>query len=102
MKTIIRKIAIAAAFMFAVVTSSFNVNAEEKSLVYERKFNPSIGITIPNAVGASYLIKDHKGTVVYQGKVKNNKTFYIPVKKLGKGKFYFYIGSVAVQSFLVK
>lgn len=77
MKTIVRKIAIAAAFILAVLTSSFNANAQEDNLVYERSANPSIGITIPNAVGASYLIKNQKGTIVYEGKVKSDKTFYI-------------------------
>jgi len=102
MKTIIRKTAIVAAFIFAAATSSFKANAQEDNLVYERRSNPSIGITIPNAVGASFLIKDQKGTIVYEGKVKSDKTFYIPTKKLGTGKFYFYVGSIAVQSFQVK
>ncbi|KAA5534930.1 hypothetical protein F0919_10040 [Taibaiella lutea] len=102
MKTIIRKTAIAAAFIFAVVTSSFNANAQEDNLVYEINSNPSIGITIPNAVGASYLIKNQNGAIVYKGQVKSDKTFYIPTKKLGTGKFCFYIGSLAIQSFQVK
>jgi hypothetical protein len=102
MKTIIRKTAIVAAFIFTIAASSFKANAQEDNLVYERNTNPSIGITIPNAVGASFSIKDQKGTVVYSGKVKSVKTFYIPTKKLGTGKFYFYVGSVAMQSFQVK
>ena len=102
MKTFARKSATALTLILALAASSFNANAQEDKLVYERSSNPSIGITVDNAVGATYTIKDEKGGVVYSGKVKSTQTFYIPCSKLGVGTFHFYIGSLAIQAFQIK
>jgi hypothetical protein len=100
MKNILRQSAIAASLIFALAASSFKANATK--LVYERSTNPSIGITVANAVGASFVVKDKKGNIVYEGKVASDKTFYIPTGKLGSGTFQFFIGQLAIQTFIVK
>jgi hypothetical protein len=79
MKTFIRKSIIAASFVVATVVSSFNVNAgNNHTLVYDKAHNTSIGITVKHATGAEYIIRDKKGNLVLQGKIRNNKTFFIP------------------------
>jgi hypothetical protein len=102
MKTLIRKSVIAATLLFTIAASSFKANAQDDKLVYQRKINTSIGITVANATGADYTIKDKKGNVVHRGKVKSAKTFYIPTGKLGTGTFCFCIGNLLIQEFEVK
>jgi hypothetical protein len=102
MKTIIRKTTIAVSLILALTASSFKAHAQNDKFVYRRSTNPSIGITIPNATGAPFIIKDKKGNIVYSGTVKSDKTFYIPTGKLGTGTFCFFIGSFALQEFQVK
>lgn len=100
MKTIIRKSVIAATLALTIAASSFSAKAE--TLVYNRQSNPAIGITVENATGASFTVKDKKGNIVLQGTVKNDKTFFISTSKLGKGTYKFYIGQLAVQEFTIK
>ena len=102
MKNIFRKSAIAAAFVIAIASASFNAHATENKLVYDKSQNEKIGITVENATGASYIIKDKSGKVVYQGKVKDNKTFYIPTDKMAKGAYQFQMGSLVLQEFVIK
>src|SRR6218665_3689772 len=97
MKTIIRKAVVAASFVIAIAASSFTTYAQDNKLVYNKSANPSIGITVENADGASYIVKDKKGNVVLQGKVKSNKTFFIPTTKLNAGTYQFFVAGTAVQ-----
>jgi PKD repeat protein len=102
MKNIIRKSVIAASFVIAIAASSFKANAQEDKLVYNKAHNASIGITVENAVGANYVIKDKKGNIIFKGTVKSDKTFYISTDKLGKGEYQFQIGSLVLQEFIIK
>jgi len=102
MKNIIRKSVIAASFVIAIAASSFKANATENKLVYDKSQNAKIGITVENATGASFTIKDKRGNVVYQGKVKSDKTFYIPTDKLAKGEYQFQMGILVLQEFVIK
>lgn len=101
MKNIIRKSVIAASFVLAVAASSFKANAQDTKLVYDKSVNPSIGITIENAAGRTYEIKDKKGNIVYKGVVKGNKTIFISTLKL-KGAYQFQLGNQVVQEFIIK
>jgi PKD repeat protein len=102
MKNIIRKSVIAASFVLAIAATSFKANAQEDKLVYSKAYNASIGITVENAVGANFVIKDKKGNIIFKGTVKSDKTFYIPTDKLGKGEYQFQIGSLVLQEFIIK
>lgn len=102
MKTILRKSVIAATLALTLAASSFSTNAAGNTLVYDRESNPTIGITVENATGANFTVKDKKGNVVLQGTVKNDKTFFIPTGKLGKGTYRFFIGHLAIQEFTIK
>jgi PKD repeat protein len=102
MKTFIRKSVIAATLLLAVAASSFQGNAQDEKLIYNQNHNSTIGITVENAVGANYVIKDKKGNIIYKGTVKSDKTFYIPTAKLGKGEYKFQIGSLVLQEFIIK
>lgn len=102
MKNIIRKTVTAASFIIAIATSSFSANAQDGKLIYNKNTNPSIGITVENATGANYVVKDEKGNIVLQGKVKSNKTFFIPTAKLNTGAYQFFIGNLPVQQFNIK
>jgi PKD repeat protein len=102
MKTFIRKSVIAASFVLAIAASSFKANAQEDKLVYNKAYNTTIGITVENAIGANYVIKDKKGNIIFKGTVKSDKTFYIQTDKLGKGEYQFQIGSLVLQEFIIK
>ncbi len=102
MKTIIRKSVIAASLALTLAASSFSAKAQTNTLVYDRENNPTIGVTVANAVGASFTVKDKKGNIVLQGTVKNDKTFFISTGKLGKGTYKFFIGQLAIQEFTIK
>lgn len=102
MKTIIRKTIIAASFIIAIAASAFTSHAQDNNLVYDKSANPSIGITVENADGADYTVKDKKGNVVLQGKIKSNKTFFIPTAKLNAGAYQFFVAGTAVQDFVVR
>lgn len=101
MKTIIRKSAIAASLIIALAASSFQATAQN-SLIYRMAQNDAIGITVDNATGANYTVKDEKGNIVWKGTVKSDKTFYIPTRKLGKGNYRFFIGHMAIQQFSIQ
>lgn len=100
MKTIIRKSVIAATIALSLAATSFSATA--KTLVYDKQANPNIGITVENATGATFTIKDEKGNIVLSGTVKNDKTFFISTQKLEKGTYKFYIGSFVIQEFAIK
>ena len=102
MKTFIRKTAIATALIFTIAASSFQATAQENKLVYSKSNNPAIGITIGNASGASYSIKNKAGNTVLTGIVKDNKIFYIATGKLAKGTYRFVIGSLVLQEFEIR
>lgn len=102
MKTFIRKSVIVATLILAVATSSFQAKAQDEKLIYNQSHNSTIGITVANAVGASYVIKDKKGNIIYTGIIKSDKTFYIATAKLGKGEYKFQIGSLILQEFIIK
>ncbi len=102
MKNIIRKSVIAASFVIAITASSFKANAQDTKLVYDKSVNPSIGITIENAIGAIYEVKDKKGNTIMTGKVKSDKTFYITTSKLNAGAYKFYVSNTAIQDFVIK
>lgn len=101
MKNLIRKSVIAASFVLAIAASSFHAYAQDK-LVYEKASNSVIGITVANATGAGYVVKDKKGNIVAQGTVKNDKTFFIPTAKLRSGVYQFFISNLAVQEFVIR
>ncbi|WP_157976839.1 hypothetical protein [Taibaiella helva] len=100
MKTLLRKTAIAAALLMTLTASA--VQAQDNVPVYLKAANPSIGITVANATGASFAIKDQKGNIVLQGTVKNDKTFFIPTGKLNKGTYRFVMGNLVLQEFIIK
>jgi hypothetical protein len=102
MKTLINKSVIIAALAITFITSSFKAEAQNNNLVYDKTYNASIGITVENAIGASYMIKDISGNIVLKGKVKSDKTFYIPTSKLVNGSYRFFIGSLVIQEFVIK
>jgi hypothetical protein len=102
MKTFVRKSVIAASFAFAIAASAFNANAKNNTLVYDKALNTSIGITVEHATGAEYIIRDKKGNIVLQGRIKNNKTFFIPTSKLNFGSYQFSLGNVILQEFVIK
>jgi len=102
MKSLMRKSVIAATLTLALAVSSFQSIAQGGTLVYDKSLNSSIGISVPNAVGASYTIKDQRGAVVLEGTVKSDKTFYISTAKLNAGSYRFCIGSLALQQFDIK
>lgn len=99
MKKTIRKTAIAAALFVAALASTFQANAQDEKLSYSKARHSAIGITVDNATGAAYVIKDKNGNIVLQGKIKNNKTFFISTAKLSKGSYQFVIGSLVLQEF---
>lgn len=101
MKTLLRNSVIAASLLltFAAATPAI---AQDNVPVYNKAANRSIGITVANATGASFVIKDQKGTVVYQGTVKNDKTFFISTGKLTRGTYRFVVGSLVLQEFVIK
>ncbi|WP_162903022.1 hypothetical protein [Taibaiella koreensis] len=102
MKTLLRKSLIAASFVMTLAASAFPAMAQDNIPVYLKAANPSIGIAVANATGASFAIKDQKGNTVMQGTVKNDKTFFIPTSKLGKGTYRFVMGSLVLQEFIIK
>lgn len=102
MKTFIRKSLIAVSFVLASAISAFNANAKSNTLVYDRTHNTSIGIAVEHATGAAYTIRDQKGNIVLQGRIKNNKTFFIPTSKLKSGSYQFSLGNMILQEFVIK
>lgn len=102
MKTFIRKSAIVAASLLIMATSVFNVLAQDTRPVYNKAYNRSIGITVANATGAQYVVKDKKGNIVLKGTVKSDKTFFIPIAKLSAGTYHFYVGNYSIQEFIVE
>lgn len=102
MKSFLRKSVIATTLVLSIAASSFSAQAQNNTLVYDKDLNPSIGITVANAAGAAFTIRDKKGNVILQGTVKNDKTFFIPTGKLGKGTYQFFIGGLAIQEFIIK
>lgn len=98
MKTFIRKSII----VLAIAASAFNTNAKSNMLVYDKAHNTSIGITVEHATGAEYIIRDKKGNLVLRGKIKNNKTFFIPTSKLNSGTYQFFLGNMVVREFVIK
>lgn len=102
MKTLIRKTTLVAALVTAALISFCPSQAENNKLVYHKACNSSIGITVENAAGADYSIKNDKGNIVVQGKVKSDKTFYIPIAKMNAGSYRFFIGNMIIREFSVK
>lgn len=102
MKTLLRKSVIAATLLMTFAASAVPALAQDNVPVYRKAANPSIGITVANAAGAGYTIKDQKGNVVLQGTVKDDKTFFIPTGKLTKGTYRFVMGSLVLQEFIIK
>jgi hypothetical protein len=101
MKNSFKKSAIAASLLFVLAAASFKSQAQEVTSFNDTYTNVSVAITVKNADGAAYVIKNEKGLVVYTGRIKNNKTFHIPGRKLGVGTFYFYVGNQVYQTFEV-
>ena len=101
MKTLLRKTAIITTLALTLATS-FKATAQENKPLYRQSTNPTIGITVENATGRSYNIRDKKGNVILTGVVKNDKTFFIPTQKLGKGTYQFVIGSLVLQEFEIR
>ncbi len=102
MKTFIRKTAFISTLFLTLAASTFSAAAQDNKLVYKKSDNPSIGITIDNATGASYNIKDEKGNVILSGTVKSDKTFFISTSKLGKGTYRFTMGNLVLQEFEIR
>jgi len=102
MKTFIRKSVIVAASLVILATSVFTLQAQDTRLVYNKAYNNSIGITVENATGSEYAVKDKKGNIVVKGTVKSGKTFFIPISKLNAGTYQFYVGKYAIQEFIIE
>ncbi|WP_118974167.1 hypothetical protein [Taibaiella koreensis] len=102
MKTLLRKTAIVTALICATALSAFRATAQDERLIYSKGRHTAIGITVDNATGAEYTIRDKNGNVVLQGRIKSNKTFFIPTTKLGKGSYRFVIGSLVLQEFEIR
>jgi hypothetical protein len=102
MKTFVRKSIIAASFVLAIAASAFNANAKSNTLVYDKAHNTSIGIIVEHAIGAKYTIRDKKGNIVLQGRIKDNKTFFLPTSKLNSGTYQFFLGNMVLQEFVIK
>jgi hypothetical protein len=102
MKTFIRKSLIIASVVLATIVSALNAHAKNNTLVYDKTHNTSIGIAVEHATGAEYTIRDQKGNIVLQGRIKDNKTFFIPTSKLKSGSYRFSLGSMILQEFEIK
>jgi phosphate-selective porin len=102
MKTFIRKSVITISVVLAATVSAFNATAKNNTLVYDKAPNTSIGIAVEHATGAEYTIRDQKGNIVLQGRIKNNKTFFIPTSKLKSGSYQFSLGNMILQEFVIK
>jgi len=102
MKTLIRKSAIVAASFLIIAATILNVQAQDTRPVYNKAYNRSIGITVANATGAEYVVKDRKGNIVLKGTVKSDKTFFIPISRLNAGTYHFYVGNYSIQEFIVE
>lgn len=102
MKTLLRKSAIIAATFIMLTASVFSTQAQGTKLVYNKTYNRTIGITVENATGAAYAIKDKKGNIVLQGTVKSDKTFFVPITKLNTGTYQFYVGNYPIQEFIIE
>lgn len=100
MKTLLRKTAIVTALICATTLSAFS--AREEKLVYSKARHSAIGITVGNATGAAYVIKDKNGNTVLTGKIKDNKIFFVSTAKLGKGSYRFVIGNLVLQEFEIR
>lgn len=98
MKTLLRQTALT----LLLAAATLSAGAQNNKLVYKQAANPSIGITVANATGTDYKIRDAQGNVVLSGTVKSDKTFYIDTGKLGKGNYRFMIGSLVLQEFEIK
>ncbi|WP_118949666.1 hypothetical protein [Taibaiella helva] len=102
MKTLLRKTAIVTALICATTLSAFSAGAREQKLVYSKARHSTIGITVGNATGAAYMIKDKNGNTVLTGKIKDRKTFFVSTAKLGKGSYRFVIGNLVLQEFEIR
>jgi len=102
MKAFLRKTAVAAAILLSATSFSFTANAQGEKLVYHKDNDAAIGITVENATGAEFVIRDKKGRVVHRGIVKSARTFYISTEKLNKGDYQFQIGNLVLQEFSVR
>ncbi|RYD52403.1 MAG: hypothetical protein EOP52_09605 [Sphingobacteriales bacterium] len=86
-----------------LLTSAIASQAQDEALVYNRRFNRSIGITpMANAVGTSYSVVDAQGAAVLTGKISSSNTFFLSTSRLKKGLYRFMIGSTNAQSFIIK
>lgn len=101
MKTIIRKSATAAALLLTLAASSLSAQAKSSCPVYKRSLNSKIGVSVENATGAKYKIRNSKGEVVLEGQVKDSGKFYIPTGALAKGVYHFMIGNMVWQEFVI-
>lgn len=102
MKPFIRKSVLTLSLLLTTVCAALQVNAQDDKPVYRKASNPSIGITVANATGAAYIIRDKAGNIVLKGTIKNDKTFYINTGKLDKGAYQFVIGSLVLQEFVLR
>lgn len=101
MKTLLRKLATTAAFVMVLATPALQGQAQDK-WVYHKALNSTIGITVENAAGGSYVIKDQNGNIALEGKIKSDKTFYIPTSKFAPGTYRFCMGSLSLQEFEIR
>lgn len=99
MQPIFRK-ATLLALLLAV--TSVPLSARNGKPVYQKAHNPHIGITVENAVGAPYTIRNEEGKIIVSGAVKSDKTFFISTGKLAKGAYRFMIGSLVLQEFIIR
>lgn len=102
MKSIMRKSVIAATLLLAATVFTFSAQAKNSRPVYDRSVNSAIGITVENATGARFVIRNSKGNIVHEGRVKNDNRFYIPTRGLGKGTYQFVIGDTTLQEFVIR
>ncbi len=102
MKTIIRKSIVTATLLLAVTASALHTQAKSSKLVYDRSVNNTIGVTVENATGARFEIRNSKGNTVHEGKVKSSNRFYIPTSGLAKGTYQFVIGNTTLREFVIR
>lgn len=102
MKTLLRKTVLATALICTTALSAFSAGAQNEKLVYSKARHSTIGITVGNATGAAYAIKDKNGNTVLTGKIKDNKTFFVSTARLSKGSYRFMIGNLVLQEFEIR
>ena len=74
----------------------------EEAIVYQRTFNPYIGITVEHATGVPYAIADKNGKIILKGKINSDKAFFVSTARLARGSYQFRVGGILMQQFIIQ